>query len=75
MPRISSLARPAARPAPRRSSASLLHRIASLLTLRRQRARLRDLPPHMLRDIGLSPEEAQAEADRPFWDAPSHWRG
>jgi len=54
---------------------ALLPRLFALLSLRRQRAGLRDLPPHILRDIGLTPEEAQAEADRPFWDAPPHWRG
>ena len=52
---------------------SLLARLADLLALRRQRARLRDLPPHILRDIGLTEAEARAEADRPLWDAPPHW--
>jgi uncharacterized protein YjiS (DUF1127 family) len=31
------------------------------------RQELRDLPPHMLRDIGLTPDEAMSEADKPFW--------
>jgi uncharacterized protein YjiS (DUF1127 family) len=31
------------------------------------RRELRDLPPHMLRDIGLTPGEALREADKPFW--------
>ena len=60
-------------PEPRRRQ-GLLPRLFALLSLRRQRGRLRDLPPHMLRDIGLSPEEARAEADRPIWDVPPHWR-
>lgn len=53
---------------------ALLPVLFDLIALRRQRARLRDLPDHMLRDIGLTAEEARHEADRPFWDAPSHWR-
>ncbi len=31
------------------------------------RRELRDLPPQMLRDIGLTPEDARREADKPFW--------
>jgi len=31
------------------------------------RRELRGLPPHMLRDIGLTPEDARREADKPFW--------
>lgn len=31
------------------------------------RQELRDLPPHMLRDIGLTRDEAMREADKPFW--------
>ncbi len=58
-----------------RSRRGLLPRLIALFALRRQRHQLRHLPPHMLRDIGLTEEEARAEADRPLWDAPPHWRG
>lgn len=44
------------------------------LAVRRQRQALRDLPPEVLRDIGLTREEALSEAERPFWDVPRHWR-
>ncbi len=40
---------------------------------RRQRARLSQLPPHLLKDIGLSQEEADREAKRGMWDVPEHW--
>jgi len=70
MTRTAALSRPSRRP--RRP---LLPRLLSLLALRRDRARLRDLPPHMLRDIGITREEAMAEAGRPLWDVPPHWRG
>lgn len=33
----------------------------------RQRARLREMTPHQLRDIGLSQRAAWQEARKPFW--------
>lgn len=53
----------------------LLRGLLSAVALGRQRARLAHLDPHLLRDIGLTPEEALAEASRPVWDVPPHWRG
>ena len=35
----------------------------------RTRANLRNLPDHMLRDIGMSPLDASSEAQKPFWQA------
>jgi uncharacterized protein YjiS (DUF1127 family) len=32
------------------------------------RAWLSELPPERLRDLGLTPHQAAAEARRPFWD-------
>ena len=43
---------------------------AALLRSRRQLAQLDD---HLLRDIGLTRDQAQAEAALPLWDAPPHW--
>lgn len=34
---------------------------------RKSRRALRDLAPYLLRDIGLDPATAQAEATKPFW--------
>jgi len=34
----------------------------------RERRRLLDLDERVLRDIGLTPEQAYREASRPFWD-------
>jgi uncharacterized protein YjiS (DUF1127 family) len=57
----------------------LLARVQHLLSLglatRRHRRALLKLEPHLLRDIGLTEADARAEASRPFWDVPSHWRG
>ena len=41
--------------------------LAQAVALRRDRKLLSGLDPHLLRDIGLTPEEAQAEASKPFW--------
>lgn len=35
----------------------------------RQRRQLRELPPHLLGDIGISEVEAHREATKPFWIA------
>jgi uncharacterized protein YjiS (DUF1127 family) len=43
--------------------------------LTQSRKALRKLDDHLLRDIGLTRAEAEAEASRPVWDAPLHWRG
>ena len=63
-----TLARPAATP-----RISLLRRFFVALALRRQRHSLLALDAHMLRDIGLTRDQARAEAALPFWPAPEHW--
>ncbi|WP_235438913.1 DUF1127 domain-containing protein [Candidatus Rhodobacter oscarellae] len=40
----------------------------------RQRHALNTLDDHALKDLGLTREQAEAEARRAVWDAPSHWR-
>lgn len=46
---------------------------ARFFALRRTRARLAQLEDHLLKDIGLTREEAAREAARSSWDAPRHW--
>jgi len=53
---------------------SFLGRIARALATRRERQALLTLDDALLRDIGLTREEALAEAARPLWDAPATWR-
>ena len=48
--------------------------LSSALAVRRSRKDLARLGPHLLRDVGLTEGEARAEAERPFWDAPAHWK-
>ena len=61
-------------PPPSSSLSRLFRRLATAVALGRQRARLSDLDPHILRDIGLSADEAEAEARRSVWDVPPNWR-
>ncbi len=56
---------------------SFQHALADLLargTLHRSRRSLTRLDDRLLQDIGLTRAEAEAEAARPLWDAPAHWR-
>ena len=52
----------------------LAARISALLSLRRQRRDLVMLGHDRLADLGLTPDQAWAEASRPVWDVPAHWR-
>jgi len=56
--------------APRAAQKSLLDYMA----LRRQRRALAQLDSDGLADIGVTRSEAETEAKRPIWDAPSHWK-
>ena len=53
---------------------SPIRRLRQWSSLSRQRAALATLDDAALRDLGLTRAEARAEAARPFWDAPDHWR-
>ncbi|MBL8560791.1 MAG: DUF1127 domain-containing protein [Gemmobacter sp.] len=48
--------------------------MATRETETRARQRLARLEPHLLRDIGMTAEEAAALSQTPEWDAPAHWR-
>ncbi|MCI4663557.1 MAG: DUF1127 domain-containing protein [Neomegalonema sp.] len=56
-----------ARPERRRS---LFARLNIVGQIRSERIALADLSDDMLRDLGLTREEAMAEANRPVWDLP-----
>ena len=47
----------------------LSHAIACWQWRRVYRAQLATLPPSLIDDIGLTPGDAYAEADKPFWRA------
>ncbi|MES2142896.1 MAG: DUF1127 domain-containing protein [Pseudomonadota bacterium] len=56
-----------------RSRRSVWRRVAAMLIAARGRRHLATLDDHLLRDIGLSRAEAEAETRRPVWDVPGHW--
>lgn len=45
-----------------------------LAVLARQRRRLGDLPDHLLKDVGIMPDDARLESRRPVWDVPARWQ-
>ncbi|MCA0905375.1 DUF1127 domain-containing protein [Ruegeria marisrubri] len=53
---------------------SLVSLISQAFELSRQRRKLAQLDAAVLDDIGVTPEEASAEAKRFFWDAPQFWK-
>ena len=53
---------------------NMLHNLHRWAAIHRQRQALARLDDSALRDIGVSREEALAEAARPVWDAPDNWR-
>jgi len=70
MAHITTIPRSASRP---HDIAALVRRMALGLCALRQRRHLADLDDALLRDIGLTREEARAEARRPLWDVPDSW--
>jgi hypothetical protein len=57
----------------RRLGLHVEHLLAAAAALRNRR-RLGELSDHLLKDVGLTHEEAVAEASRPIWNVPPHWR-
>lgn len=60
-------------PLPRQSRAGVLGVVLKALSIWRERQVLHDLDDHMLRDIGVSRNDADVETNRPVWDAPNRW--
>jgi uncharacterized protein YjiS (DUF1127 family) len=52
----------------------LARALIDALALQRHRQQLAHLNDDILDDIGITREQATAEAARPIWDAPAHWR-
>ncbi len=49
-------------------------RLGRMRALHHQRQALARLDDHILRDVGLTRDEAEREARRAAWDSPSWWR-
>jgi len=52
---------------------NLLTTMLKAASIRRERQCLKGLDEHILKDIGVSRIDADVEASRPVWDAPSRW--
>lgn len=70
MAHITTLPRPTSH---RHDVAAFVRRMTLGLCALRQRRRLAELDDALLRDIGLTRDEARAEARRPLWDVPESW--
>ncbi|CUH47085.1 DUF1127 domain-containing protein [Ruegeria atlantica] len=53
---------------------SLLSSLRDVLSLLRQRQTLARLDDRALEDIGITRQQAEAEASRSIWDAPEFWQ-
>lgn len=59
--------------APQYRAQSLWARMSAMISVTRQRRALSALDPHLLRDVGITPAQAAAEAQKPVWNLPAHW--
>lgn len=50
-----------------------LKTLTRMLAVARERKALAALDTARLEDLGLTPEEARWEAEKPFWDIPTYW--
>lgn len=48
--------------------------VLAMLSARRSRQELARLDDDLLRDAGLTRDQAAREIARPFWDVPRNWR-
>ncbi len=48
--------------------------LSRFMAIARQRSQLARLDTARLADVGLNAAQARSEAQRPFWDAPRHWK-
>lgn len=53
---------------------SVVRLVMQAIALRYQRKRLTRLTDEQLHDIGLTRDQAIAEAARPVWDVPAGWK-
>ena len=62
----------ATKPAARTRQTGFWARVWTALRVYGERQELADLDARMLKDIGMTREEALAESGRPIWDLPTH---
>ncbi len=60
-------------PLARNTRPALLGTVLKAFSIWRERQTLRDLDDHILKDIGVTRDDADVETKRPVWDAPNRW--
>lgn len=55
------------------SAGGIWNGLYSALLLVRSRRSLAHIDDRLLDDVGISPDQARAEAQRPIWDVPQRW--
>ncbi len=58
----------------RKLSYGILGRLYMFVELARERHTLAQMDDHLLRDIGMTRDDARREYRKPFWDVPAGWR-
>jgi uncharacterized protein YjiS (DUF1127 family) len=53
---------------------AVFNAISTLREVAKQRRALGKLDASRLEDLGITAHAAKAEADKPFWSAPNHWK-
>ncbi|MCA1337310.1 DUF1127 domain-containing protein [Pseudooceanicola marinus] len=53
-----------------RASRAPFTRLMTMLGVHRERRALRNLDAALLKDIGVTPDQARLESTRPIWDTP-----
>jgi len=61
------------RPTRAGSLKSMTRTVLGAFFARKSRRALAELDDNLLRDIGLTREDAQSEAAKPIWNVPCHW--
>ncbi len=52
----------------------ILRAVLNMMNVARERRALAKLDNDALADLGLTAKDVRTEVNRPFWDAPNHWR-
>ena len=66
---IAALSSPSDMPLAARIAVRFAVTVTTWDKLRKTRRQLNNLPPHLLKDIGLDRVSAKAEVSKPFWQA------
>ena len=58
---------------PSATKINFFQRFSFCMKVQKERSTLSELSDEQLKDIGITPDQAQKEAARPAWDIPENW--